>query len=204
MQRTKKQTRRRLDSIFPILIDDPKPAPTHGLVLTNDPSITAWGWAVVNPAVDFVIEHGAIKTEPSSKKLQVRKGDDRVRRVTEINTVLLSVLKRYNISLIVSEQPHGSQSAVAALMIGMVTAQMQTIGDCLGIPVEWYSEGDAKKAVCGKRSLPKDDMVTVITDLFNDNILWRKTKWENQAIADALAVYHLASKQSPILKMLSK
>jgi Holliday junction resolvasome RuvABC endonuclease subunit len=175
---------------------------TKKCILTNDPSITAWGWAVVEPKTGKVIECGAIKTEPSPAKLRARKGDDRVRRITDINRVLIEVIKKHNISLILSELPHGSQSAVAALMIGIVTGIMQAIGDSLSIPVEWYSEGDAKVAVCGKRSIPKDDMVDVIDKLFKERIIWKRTKWENQAIADSLAVYYVARQQSTALKML--
>jgi Holliday junction resolvasome RuvABC endonuclease subunit len=176
-------------------------------VLTNDPSITAWGWAVVDPVGNKVIASGAIKTAPSAKKLKARKGDDRVRRVQEINVALLEVIKKYNICLIVSELPHGSQSAVAAIMIGMVTGVMQTIGDCLNIPVEWFSEipvewfreSDAKLAVTGKRSV--ENMIPHIHDLFI--VTWTDTKWRDEAIADALAVYYVAWQQSTSLKMIA-
>ena len=176
--------------------------PPKNLVLTNDPSITAWGWAVVDPSDNSVVDCGGIHTEPTSKMLRARKGDDRVRRVQEINFKLIQIIKKYNIALIVSELPHGSQSAVAAVMIGMVTGVMQTMGDCLNIPVEWFSEGDAKLSVSGKRSVPKDDMVTVMEGFFPE-VAWKKTKWENQAIADSLAVYYVARQQSTSLKMLA-
>lgn len=171
--------------------------------MTNDPSITAWGWAIVDPTDNTVIDCGGIHTQPTSKALRTRKGDDRVRRVQEINFKLLEVVKKYNVNLILSELPHGSQSAVAAVMIGMVTGMMQTIGDSLNIPVEWYSEGDAKLAACGKRSIEKDHMVAIMENLYPDT-KWKKTKWENQAIADSLAVFYVARQQSTILKMLSQ
>lgn len=171
-------------------------------VLTNDPSMTAWGWAVVRPSDNVVIDCGAIKTEPQSKALRTRKGDDRVRRVQEINFQLINIIKRYHIALIVSELPHGSQSAVAAIMIGITTGVLQAIGDCLEVPVEWFSEGDAKVAVSGHRSVPKDDMVQIMEGFFPD-CPFKKTKWENQAIADSLAVYYVARQQSTALKMLA-
>src|SRR5690606_21011796 len=129
-------------------------------------------------------------------------GDDRVRRIQEIDTVLLEIIRKYKPALILSEQPHGSQSAVAAQMIGIVTGMLQSIGDALSIPVEWFSEGDAKMAVVGARSVAKDTMVGFICDLFECNP-WKKTKWENQAIADSLAVFYVARQQSTSLKMLS-
>lgn len=172
-------------------------------VLTNDPSVTAWGWAVIDPKTNLIHASGAIKTTPSSKKLRIRKGDDRIRRIQIINTDLIQVIKNYNIRLILSEQPHGSQSAVAALMIGIVLAEMQTIGDCLNIPVEWFSESDAKLAATGSRSIEKDDMVKVAKKLFPSMSL-TNVKWRDQAVADALAVYYVARQQSTSLKMISR
>ena len=170
------------------------------LVLTNDPSITAWGWAVVNPLDNTVVDCGAIKTTPQSAKLRTRKGDDRVRRVSEINFKLIEITKKHNIALITSELPHGSQSAVAAMMIGVVTGIMQTIGDCFSIPVEWFSEGDAKMATLGKRSAEKFEMVQKVSDLFEWNLTG--VKWRDEAVADALAVYYVAKRHSTSLKML--
>lgn len=170
-------------------------------IMVNDPSITAWGWVVIS-AGGIVVDAGAIKTTPSNKKLKARKGDDRVRRVTELNCKLIEVIMKYNVRLLISELPHGSQSAVAAVMIGMVTGVMQTIGDCLSIPVEWFSEGEAKKAISGKRSVEKDEMVTIVKKKYQD-VPWCGTKWEDQAIADAIAVYHVAKQQSQVLKMLN-
>ena len=169
-------------------------------ILTNDPSMTGWGWAVLTPAGE-VIKVGAIKTTPSHKKLGIRKGDDRARRITEINAELLEVIEEYKIKLIISEQPHGSQSAVAAVMIGITAGIVQTMGDCLDIAVEWYSEGDAKKAISGKRSVGKDEMVVIAAKKFS-NVRWRNVKWFDQAVADSLAVFYVASKQSALIKLL--
>ena len=161
-------------------------------VLTNDPSMTAWGWAVVT-LKGVVIKTGAIKTEFLAKKKKVKVSEDRIRRIKEITKALLLVIKEYKIDRIVSEVPHGSQNASAAVMIGVVTGILQTFGDCLNIPVEWYYEGDCKKAISGKRSLSnKDEMVKLIDNRFT--VPWMKWKWENQAIADALAVFNLAIK----------
>lgn len=169
-------------------------------ILTNDPSMTAWGWAVVTPQ-GKVVDSGAIKTQPSHKKLGIRKGDDRARRITEINSELLEVIEKWKIKLILSEQPHGSQSAVAAVMIGITAGIVQTMGDCLDIAVEWFSEAEAKKAISGKRSVGKDEMVVIAKTKFS-NVNWRNTKWIDQAVADSLAVFYVASKQSALIKLL--
>ena len=168
-------------------------------ILTNDPSMTAWGWAIVTPQGE-VLETGCIKTEPTSKKLNIRKGDDRVRRISEINHQLINLIKIHDIEFMFSELPHGSQNASAAVMIGIVAGVMQTLSDCLDIGLEWFSEADCKKAVSGKRSVGKDEMVVLIGDLYE--VEWRGVKWKDQAVADALAVVHLARQQSTILKVM--
>lgn len=171
----------------------------QGNILTNDPSITAWGWAVLTPSGQ-VIEAGAIKTQPSNSKKRIRKADDRVRRISEINFQLISLIEKYDVKLILSELPHGSQSAVAATMIGMVAGVVQTMSDCFGVPVEWYSENDAKRAVSGRNSVAKEKMIELISKLYT--VTWTGTKWIDEAMADALAVYHVATQQSSLLKMI--
>ena len=168
-------------------------------ILTNDPSMTAWGWAVVSPD-GIVYATGGIKTEPSTKKLNIRKGDARVRRVKELNYKLLSLIKDYDIDFILSELPHGSQNASAAVMIGMVAGIMQTLSDCFDLGIEWFSEGDCKKAISGKRSLTKGEMIELINGYYK--IDWTGIKWKDEAVADAMAVFNLASQQSEMLKLL--
>ena len=171
-------------------------------ILTNDPSLTGWGWAVLDEH-GKVFESGCIKTEPQSKKQRIRVGDDRTRRVTEINTVLLTMIRKWGVNYILSELPHGSQSAVSAIMIGITTGITQTIADAFNIPIEWYSEQDSKKLVLNKKSATKDEMLEIIKQLYPD-VQWSKAGYINQAIADALAIHYCASKNSSILKFYNK
>ena len=170
-------------------------------ILANDPSMTAWGWVLFD-ATGKIEMTGAIKTSPADKKLRIRKGDDRIRRVSELVQQLNQILLDYHVRLLLSEQPHGSQSASAAIMIGMTAGIMQTLADVHEIPIEWYSEGEAKKSISGKRSVAKDDMVALVDELYD--VPWGKHKWQNQAIADAIAVYHVAKQNSEMMKMLTQ
>jgi Holliday junction resolvasome RuvABC endonuclease subunit len=174
----------------------------QGTILTNDPSMTAWGWV----ALDWkgnIIEKGCIKTSGvPKKKRRIRKGDDTVRRVNEINQELLKVIKQYKVDYILSELPHGSQNASAAVMIGIVTGIMQTLSDSLEIGIEWYSEGDAKKCVLGRQSATKGDMIEAINKLYD--VHWTEVGYKDEAIADALAIHYVATKQSSTLKLLKK
>jgi len=169
-------------------------------ILACDPSLTAWGWVVLN-LKGGVLDSGCIKTAPSSKKLRIRKGDDRCRRVSEINQELLSVIEKYNVRFILSEQPHGSQSAVAAIMIGICLGVVQTLADSLHIGVEWYSEGDCKKCLLGKRSASKDETIQAIKKLY-PAVPFTGTKYIDEAVADAMAVFHYAMKNSNVLRLL--
>lgn len=170
----------------------------HLTILTNDPSMTAWGWSLVRDGEVF--HSGCIKTAPENKVKRIRKSDDTVRRVQDINRTLLQIIKDNEINYILAEAPHGSQNASAATMIGMVTAMLQTIADCLDIPIEWYSEMDAKKCVLNKKSATKIEMIDAMKKLYD--IPWKGVKYADEAIADSMAIYHTAINLSPTLKLL--
>ena len=170
-------------------------------ILTNDPSFTAWGWAVVSKQGE-IIASGCLKTAPESKKRRIRKSDDTTRRASEIIQQLLAIIRRYNVCYLLSESPHGSQNASAAVMIGLVAGIVQTLADTLNLGIEWYSEQDAKKAVLGKKAATKSDMIEAIDKLYE--IDWTGTKYIYEAVDDALAVYSVARLQSPTLKMMKR
>ena len=170
------------------------------VILANDPSMTAWGWVVLSLEGE-VLDQGCFKTEPAGKKARVRAGDDRIRRINEINSVFSSLLKKYDIQYMCAELPHGSQNARGAVMIGLVVGLLQTLATFCNIPIEWFSEDDAKKSIAGSRKVSKDDMVKLIEDNFDINL--DDAKWKVQGIADAMAVYHVALRQSNILKFLN-
>jgi Holliday junction resolvasome RuvABC endonuclease subunit len=167
-------------------------------ILACDPSLTAWGYAVVDWEGN-VLDVGCIKTEPENKKRKIRKGDDSVRRVSEINNMLQSLIEQYHINYILTELPHGSQNASAARMIGYVVGMLQTWSDSLRIGIEWYSEDDVKKYLFNRRSVTKSEMINKIKTKIKVN--WYNIKYKDEAIADALGVYLTALNQSSALKL---
>jgi Holliday junction resolvasome RuvABC endonuclease subunit len=170
-------------------------------ILTNDPSFTAWGWVVITNQGE-ILDFGCIKTAPEQKKRRIRKSDDTGRRTSEIIQKLLEVIKEYNVSFLLSESPHGSQNASAAVMIGVVTGIVYTLSECLNIPLETYSEGDSKKCLLGKLSATKNETIQAISKLYD--IIWTKVGYKDEAIADAISIFHVANKQSPTLKMMRR
>ena len=171
-------------------------------ILTNDPSMTAWGWVVLNGKGE-ILDKGCIKTKTEGKKRRIRKSDETCQRIAEINQTLLSKIKEHKISFLLTESPHGSQNASAAVMIGVVAAIMQTISDCLEIPIEFYSEGDSKKCALGKLSAEKKEMIARMRQIYGDKWL-SGIKWRDEAIADALAIHYCASKNSTTLKLMKR
>lgn len=172
-----------------------------GTILTNDPSLTGWGWAVLDYAGQ-VLDCGCIKTESESKARRIRKGDDRVRRISEINHALIDIIRSYNVKIILSELPHGSQTASAAVMIGITAGIAQTIADCFAMSIEWYSEGDAKKHLLNKRSATKQEIINAIASHYD--VTWFDVKYKDEAVADAMAIYHLAQEESSVIKMMKQ
>ena len=167
------------------------------IILTNDPSFTAWGYAILNDGE--IIKTGCIKTAPEQKKRRIRASDDRTRRASDIVQELLTLIEEYDVDFMVSEAPHGSQNAQAAIMIGMVAGITTAIAECKNIPIEYYSEQDSKKAILGKRAATKEEMIEAIDKLYD--VDWAKVKYIDEAVADALAVHYVAMKQSQMFKI---
>jgi Holliday junction resolvasome RuvABC endonuclease subunit len=177
----------------------PNEKPREFIILCNDPSVRAWGYSVLNGG-GRILTTGCIKTESGGKKMRIRKGDDNTRRVQEINLKLLEVIRKWNVNYLVSELPHGSQSAAAAATIGMCIGIMQSKSDDLGIGLEWYSEGDSKKAALGKQKAEKKEMIRRMSQLYPQGWL-SGVQYIDEAVADSLAIHHVACKESSTLKL---
>lgn len=167
------------------------------VIMTHDPSFTAWGYAIVN-ANGETKTNGCIKTVSMHKVLRIRKGDDTIRRIGEINAVILEEIEKHGVNYMLCELPHGSQNASAAVMVGAVAAIIQTISDTMGIPVDWYSEADSKKALLNKTSATKKETIDRICELYD--VPLPKAMYQQEAICDAMAVFHVASKESSFIK----
>lgn len=176
------------------------PSPPRPRILTCDPSFTAWGWAVLEG--HLVQASGVIVTKPEAKKRKIREGDDRSRRTREIVQQLSVVIEKYKVTFIVAEQPHGSQNAKAAIMMGVVVGILESFNVLQNIPLEWYSENDAKKALLGRLSATKEQVIDAINDLYK--VYWTGYKYADEAVADALAVYFCAEQNSPTIKFMNR
>ena len=171
------------------------------VVMACDPSLTGWGYVIVKGRK--VLKTGCIKTSAENKKRRIRKGDDNVRRVGEIVHELRNEIINNKVKYLVTELPHGSQSASGAVMIGIVIGLMETLAKCEGLAIEWFSENDAKKcALPGQKVISKTDMIEAMDKAFV--VEWPKAKYIREAVADSLAIYNCALYGSPTLQYLQK
>lgn len=169
-------------------------------IIACDPSLTAFGYVVLQN--NKIVAKGCIKTAPSAKKLRIRKGDDRVRRFTEIANKLVRVCKKYKVACVLAELPHGSQNANAAISLGGVTGVIVGVFNTLKIPIEWYSEGDSKISLLGKKNASKKETIDKCIEIFDSSWVVN-TKYKDEAVADSLSIYYLATKQSPLVQMIN-
>jgi len=167
-------------------------------ILCLDPSLTNFGYAIV--CKDKVMATGCISTKPTAKKMRIRKSDDRLNRVSEINETLKEAMELYPIKYIVSELPHGSQNAAASIALGLISGSVQGMADFLNIGLEWYSEADCKKALLGKISATKEETIIAIAKKYE--VAWPGAKYKKEAIADALQVYYCANRNSATIRVM--
>lgn len=174
-------------------------------ILTNDPSIRAWGWAVIEYKNGFtrVLDSGCIKTENEANKRRIRKSDDMVRRLEELTDALSAIHVTYTIDWMVSELPHGSQSASASKSLGAVTGLAVGFSKANNLPISWFSERDAKKHLTGRNSVSKRETIEAVAGIYGDKWI-TDTKYIDEAVADALAVFHVAKAKSEALIFMSK
>jgi len=172
-------------------------------VLCIDPSFAALGYAVIEPRGDYIIASGCIKTVSKRNVRKERAGDDRVRRIRIINTGLNALLDRYNIIHIVSDLPYGSQHASSAWALGCVVGLVQTIADCWKLSIDWYYEKEAKEYIRVPRNASKEVIGNKMKKRYGGGEGWMTgVKSTDQAVADALLAYTLATHASPVVQLL--
>jgi len=176
------------------------PTRVKSRIMTCDPSFTAWGWVVLEG--HMIVKTGVIVTKPDNKKKKIRASEDNARRVREILQQLTKIIDEFGVTYIVSEIPHGSKNYKGAVMIGVVTGILEGFNVLRNIPVEWYLENDAKRALFGRLSASKKQVIDAIDDLYE--VPWKGTKYWDEAVADALAIYYAAECNSPTLNFISR
>jgi len=165
------------------------------IVLGLDPSLTAYGWAIVDRSRDVVLSAGCIRTEKDARKSHMYAADQDALRVIMLAEGLEeAVLKARSFAgsidqspRIVCEAPAGAQHAASAKALG------QSFGVTLGILVaaglypRLVQAHEVKLRLGGSRDASK----AAVADGVQAMTSWRseaRTKPSREAEYDAAAV----------------
>lgn len=134
-------------------------------VMGVDPSLRNWGMAIAN--VDVVsgeidiVNLILIETEKEKSK-QVRKSSDDLRRANELHAVYSETIKAHDVRLVMSEIPHGAQSARASWGLGIALGILASTP----VPVIQVSALNVKNLAVGDKTASKVEMIA-----------WAATRW---------------------------
>ena len=160
------------------------------IVFTSDPSLTAFGWAILNTKSMTIIDGGCIKTKKSSDKRALKSIDLGVRGLI-ICKKLHEVALAYPIKRITYEIPVGAKSYQAATSLALVHGIMLYFCAIVDVPFTRVAAKYAKVNIAGESTATKDQVyegcISKISNL--EEFLKGKTKEERYAVADAVAVY---------------
>ena len=163
------------------------------MTLTLDPSLTAFGWAVVDDLT--IIDYGCIITKKDNK---IRVTSDRIRRLSLIVNTLQEVMQKYPIDIVYFEIPSGSKSNTAAIALGMIHGLVVTFCICNNVAFTPCLAKSAKKTTTGDSDGTKEAVfINVLNSFKNARKLFdtKMTKEKRFAVSDALAIYLTIKKQ---------
>lgn len=164
------------------------------MLLACDPGFRNYGCAVIDQ-YGQIIDVGTIQTKKTTKKL-LRTADDDVQRITYITEKLSSVIHHYNIKGILAElPPSGGQSAAAVKGLSMAVALSTALFTELGIPVEWATPEEVKRALTGAKNASKEDMMKSACCLHDWKIMYKKVYTKStKKLLRTDSIFHLLGK----------
>ncbi len=152
-----------------------------------DTGLVATGVVVIDCAAPkpVIVRYATLRTERQAGKRGLRVADDDARRASELAVWLRDQL--VGVMGAVAELPTGgAQGARANRAMGMSSATVAATLALCGIPAEWTTPGDGKKAATGRRDGSKEDVQAAVYERFRWPPLGR-FGWEREHVADAAA-----------------
>ena len=101
---------------------------------------------------------------------------------------------------VLGELPSGSQNARAANQFGLAIGTVGVATHLLGLPAEWCSQQEVKKAVTGNRFATKDEIIDTICEIIGAKKTEQKiliTKGKRKGETTIRKTYHLLNKKFP-------
>jgi len=138
------------------------------VVLGVDTAIANVGWAVADAGVDGLrpLAMGVIRTASSAKKRGIRVGDDDFARTCQIARELHALVERYTPAVITCEAWSPPRNAAAVGKIGRCFGVLADISVVWKIPVLHATPQDLKKALLGRNSASKEEIMAELDSRF--------------------------------------
>lgn len=133
------------------------------MLLSVDPGFSNFGYAIFDQT-GSPVKVGVLTTEKSKRKM-VRVSDDNATRMADLSVSLATLILNNKIKGILGELPHsGSQNARAMKDMTAATAIAVSVFALLRVPVEWTTPTEVKKALSGKKTASKTDMMVAASE----------------------------------------
>jgi len=167
------------------------------MLISLDIGFSHMGWSLFDKG--GLVDVGVIESKKTEKRM-IRVADDNIRRCVEIANELDKLYKKYKIQGVLGELPSGTQNARAATHFGLVTGTVGVTAHFLGLPAEWCSQQEVKKAVTGNRFATKDEIIDTICEIIGakkteQRVLIAKGKRKDKETIRK--TYHLLGKKFP-------
>jgi crossover junction endodeoxyribonuclease RuvC len=171
------------------------------IVLGVDPGFASLGLAAVELGVDTCAPLAAwvVRTEPSARKRAVRASEDNVRRCLELATALEAAVTRWRPVALAAETMSWPRNAGAAAKVALGWGVVVAMAHRHGLPLVQASPMDVKRALLGRKTASKEEMIAEVGRRWPDLELPPQATLQEHA-ADAVAVV-LACLDSPALQM---
>lgn len=169
------------------------------MILCCDPGFSNYGCAVINEK-GVPIRLGTLQTKPTKVKI-TRVSDDRAYRITQISTALAEIIKTNKIKGVLGEMPSsGAKSATAMRDMAVATAISVTVFTLFNLPVAWCTPADVKKAVVGKTTATKTEMMERICKLYRWEIQTKQIFTKEGKLKRTDNIYMPLGKETPASK----
>jgi Holliday junction resolvasome RuvABC endonuclease subunit len=153
------------------------------MILTLDPSLTAFGWAILDKSK--YVAGGCIKTK-KEKGLVVRSDHNRLKQIL---LVLISLRDQYKLTEVYYEVPGGSKGFRCAQALAAVRGVV--LGFCVASGLKYHEVrvGDLREALLGNKNATKDEILVYVKQKIPTFTTKTMDEATIYAVSDALAVY---------------
>lgn len=134
------------------------------MLLSCDIAFSHLGWTVINGGKPEAC--GVIETEKTKRK-NILVSNDYFNRSSKIATELEEVVNTYGVKGLLGELPSGgAKSSRAAIQMNMATGIIATFCKLKGLPAEFCTPNDVKRATVGRLDASKSEIMDFIIKRF--------------------------------------